>query len=132
MIVVTLHYFSNIHRFFVYLYFQQIHLWHINVLKEGKFMNNLYFIFILFRLLPFARNFFFFIGTYLCLFKKASCAVCAETCAILVTVVWIFCFSSPIYINPTRNTFLVPSPPKKLTKFVHINSIIPSCIKMAK
>ena len=56
--------------------------------------------------------FFFFhrnlIYVYL---KKASCAVCGETCAILVTTVCISYFASQICINPTRNTFLVHPPP---------------------
>ena len=48
MIVVNLLYFSNIHRF-VYLRFQRIRLRRINAFKEGKLMNDLYFIFTLFR-----------------------------------------------------------------------------------
>ena len=56
---------------------------------------------------------FFFIGTpHLCLLKKESCAVCGETCAILVTVACIPYFVLQICINPTRNTFLVTKKPK--------------------
>ena len=66
------------------------------------------------------------------LIKKSILTVCGGTCAILVTVVCIPYFALQICINPTRNTFLVPKKPQKLTKFEHISSIILSCLKLAK
>ena len=57
-------------------------------------------------------SFFFHRNLIYVLLKKVSCAVCGETCAILVTVACISYFASQVCINPTRNTFLVPQKPK--------------------
>ena len=48
----------------------------------------------------------------------------------LVASVGISNFASQICINSTRDTFLVSK--KKLTKFVHISSIISAYLKMSK
>ena len=74
-------------------------------------------------------SFFFHRDVYLYL-KKVSCFVCGETCAIVNTFVCITHFASQICINSNRDTFLVPK--KNLTNFLHISSIIPSCLKLAK
>ena len=55
-----------------------------------------------------------------------------EFATILIIFVCIFYFDSQIFINLTRDTFLVSRGKKKLTKFVYTSSIMPSYLKLAK
>ena len=82
-------------------------------------------------------SFFFSQEPYLCYLKKIEMYLALyverlgfEFGTILVTFLCISYFASQICINPTRDTLLVSK--KKLTKFVHISSIIPSYLKMSK
>ena len=151
MISVNLHCFSSIHCLLAFSMNLFITHWRLKRRKTyEQLVLSFYIVSFVLNVIVFVRNglkqtkpnrlfqiAFFHRNLIYVYLKKTSCAVCGETwvyefATILVTFVCISYFDWQIFINPTRDTFLVSRGKKKLTKFVYTSSIIPSYLKLAK
>ena len=130
MISVNLHYFSSIHCLLAFSTNQFITHWR---LKRRKTYERLV---LSFYIVSFVLNVIVFVRNGLKQTKPNRLFQIPffeyEFATIVVTFVCIFYFDSQIFINLTRDTFLVSRGKKKLTKFVYTSSIIPSYLKLAK
>ena len=148
MISVNHHYFSSIHCLLAFSTNPFITHWRLKRRKTyERLVLSFYIVSFVLNVIVFVRNGlkqslilqtkpnrlfqipFFHRNLNYVYFKKASCTVCGETS---VRVCNISYFNSQIFINPTRDTFLVSRGKKKPTKFVYTSSIIPSYLKLAK